>query len=157
MKSSIVFSALTLAIPAVMATVPIYYQCGGAAYTGETECDAGYVYSSFSQDQLVYSRLDSFVLSKTSFTLNVCLGPLLLRARRPPAPSHLRQPPRPPPQALKLRLPALRPHPSVLRQRAQLQPSLQLHPQVLPQHCPPPVAIVHLLPHLSLQVPSMVV
>ncbi|KAG8913733.1 hypothetical protein FRC02_005328, partial [Tulasnella sp. 418] len=41
MKSSVILSALALAVPAVMATVPIYYQCGGSGYTGETECDPG--------------------------------------------------------------------------------------------------------------------
>ncbi|KAG8919770.1 hypothetical protein FRC02_001386 [Tulasnella sp. 418] len=43
MKPSLVLSGLMLTVPAVMATVPIYYQCGGNNWTGETECDPGLV------------------------------------------------------------------------------------------------------------------
>ncbi|KAG8911545.1 hypothetical protein FRC02_006538 [Tulasnella sp. 418] len=137
MKSSIVFSALTLAIPAVMATVPIYYQCGGAAYTGETECDAGLVcvvqnefYSQCLPGTASTSKASSSTKSSSSTTKTSTSSTKTSSSSTKTSSSST---------------------------TTKSSPSLQLHPQVLPQHCPPPVAIVHLLPHLSLQAPSTVV
>jgi len=41
MKSSIAFALLSLLPATVLATVPVYAQCGGSGYTGDTVCASG--------------------------------------------------------------------------------------------------------------------